>query len=100
VSQQTQPWLLPSSGSCIEIVLGSIFSFVAGNLIYFNQDIFGLMLEEHFAQKYATLSELCSSLSKDSGCSWVLVAHTCNPSYSGSRDQRILVQSQPWANSS
>jgi hypothetical protein len=26
---------------------------------------------------------------------WVLVAHTCNPSYSGGRDPRILVQNQP-----
>jgi hypothetical protein len=26
---------------------------------------------------------------------WVIVAHTCNPSYSGDRDQRIVVQSQP-----
>jgi hypothetical protein len=29
-----------------------------------------------------------------------LVAHACNPSYSGGRDQESTVQIQPWANSS
>jgi hypothetical protein len=32
--------------------------------------------------------------------SWVLVAHTYNPGYSGGRDRRTAIQSQPWANSS
>jgi hypothetical protein len=29
----------------------------------------------------------------------VLVAHTCNPSYSGGRDQEDLGWKPPWANS-
>jgi hypothetical protein len=28
------------------------------------------------------------------------VAHTCNPSYSGCRDQEDLIQGHPWGNSS
>jgi hypothetical protein len=31
---------------------------------------------------------------------WALVAHTCNPSYSGGRDQEDCVLRPAWANSS
>jgi hypothetical protein len=30
---------------------------------------------------------------------WVLVAHTCNPSYSGGRDQEGCTSKPAWANS-
>jgi hypothetical protein len=38
-------------------------------------------------------------LQKKSQTSWVLVAHTCKPSYSGGRDQEDLGLKPAWANS-
>jgi hypothetical protein len=45
---------------------------------------------EHLLSKYKALSSKSSALKKKKEreiYSWALVAHTCNPSYSGGRDQ-------------
>lgn len=48
----------------VEIFLGSIACTVdvARNLIHFGQNIFGTVLEGHFAQEHQTLLESCPSL--------------------------------------
>jgi hypothetical protein len=49
----------------------------------------------HLIQSLASKKEQFNSASK-----WMLVAHACNPSYSGSRDQEDHGSQPAWGNSS
>jgi hypothetical protein len=42
----------------------------------------------------------CLILESNINHSWELVVHSCNPSYSGGRDQEDLCSKPAWANSS
>jgi hypothetical protein len=52
----------------------------------------------HFAKTYLKISIFTNTL-KNAFC-WALVAHACNPSYSGGRDQKDCGSKPAWANNS
>jgi hypothetical protein len=58
---------------------------------------------DHLPSKHEALSSSSSAPRKKKKLAllnWAPVAHTCNPSYSGSREQVDLSSEQAWANSS